>query len=39
MEFGSFMEFHCRPGGSQSQAFADSFAHVDQAEQSGLDAI
>ena len=39
MEFGSFMEFHRRSGGTQAQAFADSFAHVDQAERLGLDAI
>ena len=39
MEFGSFMEFHRRPGGTQAQAFVDSFAHVVQVELSGLDAI
>ena len=39
MEFGSFMEFNRPPGGTQAQAFADSFAHVDQAERAGLDAI
>ena len=39
MEFGSFMEFHCREGMSQARAFEESFAHVDMAEQLGLDAV
>jgi alkanesulfonate monooxygenase SsuD/methylene tetrahydromethanopterin reductase-like flavin-dependent oxidoreductase (luciferase family) len=39
MEFGSSMELHRRPGGTQAQAFVDSFAHVVQVELSGLDAI
>jgi peptide/nickel transport system permease protein len=36
MEFGSFMEFHTRPGLSQAAAFAEGFAHVDSAESLGL---
>ena len=39
MEFGSFMEFHTRDGMTQADAFAESFAHVDMAEQLGLDAV
>ncbi|HLF79184.1 MAG TPA: LLM class flavin-dependent oxidoreductase [Dehalococcoidia bacterium] len=39
MEFGSFMEFHSRQGKTQAEAFAESFAHVDQAEAQGLDAV
>jgi alkanesulfonate monooxygenase SsuD/methylene tetrahydromethanopterin reductase-like flavin-dependent oxidoreductase (luciferase family) len=39
MEFGSFMEFHCREGESQVQAFEESFAQVDMAEELGLDAV
>ena len=39
MEFGSFMEFHCREGVGQAAAFEESFAHVDLAEQYGLDAV
>jgi alkanesulfonate monooxygenase SsuD/methylene tetrahydromethanopterin reductase-like flavin-dependent oxidoreductase (luciferase family) len=39
MEFGSFMEFHTRQGRSQADAFRESFAHVDQAEEQGLDAV
>jgi alkanesulfonate monooxygenase SsuD/methylene tetrahydromethanopterin reductase-like flavin-dependent oxidoreductase (luciferase family) len=39
MEFGSFMEFHIRPGKPQAGAFEESFAHVDQAEAQGLDGV
>jgi alkanesulfonate monooxygenase SsuD/methylene tetrahydromethanopterin reductase-like flavin-dependent oxidoreductase (luciferase family) len=39
VEFGSFMEFHTRPGASQAQAFDESLAHVDMAENLGLDGI
>ncbi len=39
MEFGSFMEFHSRQGQTQAEAFRESFAHIDQAEQQGLDAV
>ena len=39
MEFGSFMEFHTRPGQSQAAAFAEGFSHVDSAESLGLDAV
>jgi len=39
MQFGSFMEFHTRPGGSQADAFAESFEHVRQAEEQGLDGV
>ena len=39
MEFGSFMEFHLREDGGQAQAFEESFAQVDMAEDLGLDAV
>ncbi|MCH7745465.1 MAG: LLM class flavin-dependent oxidoreductase [Chloroflexi bacterium] len=39
MEFGSFMEFHIRENGDQAQAFEESFAQVDMAEDLGLDAV
>ena len=39
MEFGSFVEFHMRSGLSQADAFEESFAHVDMAEELGLDTI
>ena len=39
MEFGSFMEFHVRPGNSQADAFEESFAHVQQAEAQGLHGV
>ncbi|HEU0074532.1 MAG TPA: LLM class flavin-dependent oxidoreductase [Dehalococcoidia bacterium] len=39
MEFGSFMEFHVRPGRPQSEAFEESFAHVQQAEMQGLHGV
>ena len=39
MEFGSFVEFHRREGMGQADAFEESFAHVDMAEDMGLDAI
>ncbi len=39
MEFGSFMEFHVRPGRPQSEAFEESFAHVQQAEEQGLHGV
>ena len=39
MKFGSFMEFHTREGLGQSDAFDESFAHVDAAERLGLDAV
>jgi alkanesulfonate monooxygenase SsuD/methylene tetrahydromethanopterin reductase-like flavin-dependent oxidoreductase (luciferase family) len=39
MEFGMFHEFQCPPGHSEEQAFAESFAQVDAAEQLGLDAL
>ena len=39
MEFGSFVEFHCREGVSQAGAFEESFAHVDMADRLGLDAV
>jgi alkanesulfonate monooxygenase SsuD/methylene tetrahydromethanopterin reductase-like flavin-dependent oxidoreductase (luciferase family) len=39
MEFGSFMEFHRREGGSQAEAFEESFAHVRQAEEQGLHGV
>ena len=39
MEFGSFMEFHSRPGAGQAQAFDESLAHAEMAEDLGLDGI
>jgi len=39
MEFGMFHEFQCPPGQTEEQAFAESFAQVEAAEQLGLDAI
>jgi alkanesulfonate monooxygenase SsuD/methylene tetrahydromethanopterin reductase-like flavin-dependent oxidoreductase (luciferase family) len=39
MEFGSFAEFHARPGYSQPDIFNESFEHVDQAESMGLDGV
>ena len=39
MEFGSFMEFHTRGNTTQAEAFAESFGHVKQAEQLGLDGV
>jgi len=39
MEFGMFHEFQRLPGHSDAQAFADSFAQVDEAERLGLDAM
>lgn len=39
MEFGSFMEFHCREGTTQVQTFEEAFEHVDMAEELGLDAV
>ena len=39
MQFGSFMEFHVRPGRSQADAFAEGFEHVRQAEDQGLDGV
>ncbi len=39
MQFGSFMEFHTRPGQSQAAAFEEGFAHVAIAESLGLDGV
>ena len=39
MQFGSFMEFHCREGGTQADAFSEAFAHIELAEALGLDAV
>ena len=39
MEFGSFMEFHTRPGLSQAEAFTEGFAHIEAAESLGLDSV
>ena len=39
MDFGTFMEFHSRPGRSQAEDFAEGWRQVDLAEQAGLDAI
>jgi alkanesulfonate monooxygenase SsuD/methylene tetrahydromethanopterin reductase-like flavin-dependent oxidoreductase (luciferase family) len=37
MEFGMFMEFGCREGGTQADAFKEGFRMVDAAEEWGLD--
>ncbi len=39
MEFGSFMEFHTRPGLTQSDAFNEGFSHIQTAESLGLDGV
>ncbi len=39
MEFGSFMEFSCRPDTSEAQAFEEAFDHVALAEELGLDGV
>ncbi len=39
MQFGSFMEFHRREGVEQADAFREAFAHIDLAEELGLDAV
>lgn len=39
MEFGSFVEFHRREGGSFADAFQESFQHIDMAESLGLDGV
>lgn len=39
MQFGSFMEFHCREGCTQADAFREAFAHIDAAEAMGLDGV
>ena len=39
MEFGSFMEFHTRPGLTQADAFSEGFCHIQTAESLGLDAV
>ena len=39
MEFGSFMEFHTRPGLTQSDAFNEGFTHIEIAESLGLDGV
>ena len=39
MEFGTFMEFHTRKGLLQTDAFNESFNHVAEAEDLGLNAI
>jgi len=37
MDFGLFVEFPCRDGMTQQEAFAESFALVDEAEELGVD--
>ena len=39
MQFGSFMEFHRREGRTQADAFREAFAHIDLAEELGLDSV
>ena len=39
MQFGSFMEFHRREGGTQADAFREAFDHIALAEELGLDAV
>lgn len=39
LDFGTFMEFHDRPGRSQAEDFAEGWRQVDLAESAGMDAI
>lgn len=39
MDFGLFLEFPCREGGSEHDAFRDAFDLVDKAEQQGVDSV
>lgn len=39
MQFGSFMEFHTRPGCSQAAAFEEGMEHIREAESLGLDGV
>ncbi|MEK7815000.1 MAG: LLM class flavin-dependent oxidoreductase, partial [Chloroflexota bacterium] len=39
MDFGLFLEFPCRDGGSQKEAFDEGFALVDQAEALGVESV
>jgi alkanesulfonate monooxygenase SsuD/methylene tetrahydromethanopterin reductase-like flavin-dependent oxidoreductase (luciferase family) len=39
MDFGIFLDFVLRPGGTPEEAFKESFDLVDLAEESGLDTV
>ena len=39
MDFGLFLEFPCRDGGTHQEAFKESFAMVDTAEDLGVDTV
>src|SRR4029453_14061499 len=39
MEVGLFVEFPCREGMSEQEAFAECFSLVDEAEASGVDSV
>src|SRR5919204_5011682 len=39
MDFGLFIEFPCRDGMAEREAFAECFALVDEAEASGVDSV
>ena len=39
MDFGMFTDFHVRPGGSEPEAFEESFKQVDAAEAMGMDSV
>jgi alkanesulfonate monooxygenase SsuD/methylene tetrahydromethanopterin reductase-like flavin-dependent oxidoreductase (luciferase family) len=39
MDFGMLTDFHVRPGGSQPEAFEESFRQVKAAETMGLDSV
>ena len=39
MDFGMLTDFHVRPGGSQPEAFEESFRQVDVAETLGMDSV
>ena len=39
MDFGIFLDFVLRPGGTPEEAFKESFDLVDLAEASGLDTV
>ena len=39
MDIGLFVEFPCRDGMSEPEAFAECFSLVDEAEASGVDSV
>jgi alkanesulfonate monooxygenase SsuD/methylene tetrahydromethanopterin reductase-like flavin-dependent oxidoreductase (luciferase family) len=39
MDFGIFLDFQVRPGGTQEQVFKETFELIDLAEEAGLDTV